>query len=135
MHSSCKIWKKPIDNASFFVFSQHWTSDLAQISHLRPHPLSFFVDFQLNMLGDSININSFCCNPVVLKKIGKTSKNCFLRLNLHYWEVSTRIFQIAKIRMLTFLLLFIQVANSAKVTKIWRFQNVNQVVLLNYYLN
>ena len=27
------------------------------------------------MLGDSINMNNFCCNPVVLKKkIGKTSK-------------------------------------------------------------
>ena len=43
--------------------------------------------------------------------------------------------QIAKICMLTFLLPFTQVGNSAKVTKIWRFQNVNQVVLLNYYLN
>ena len=27
------------------------------------------------MLGDSVNINSFNCNPVVLKKIAKTSKN------------------------------------------------------------
>ena len=33
----------------------------------RQHPLSFFVDFQWNMLGDSININNLCCNPVVLK--------------------------------------------------------------------
>ena len=39
------------------------------------HFLSFvvIVDFQWNMLQDSINIDKFCCNPVVLKKIGKTS--------------------------------------------------------------
>ena len=29
------------------------------------------------MLGDSININDMCCNPVVLKKIGKASKRIF----------------------------------------------------------
>ena len=34
----------------------------------------FFSCFQLNMLGDSININGFNWNPVVLKKIAKTSK-------------------------------------------------------------
>ena len=35
----------------------------------------FFAIFQWNMLGDSININNFNCNPVVLKKKnGKTSK-------------------------------------------------------------
>lgn len=33
----------------------------------------FMVDFQQNMLGDSININSLNCNPVVLKRNGKTS--------------------------------------------------------------
>ena len=50
--------------------------NLAQILPQIPHPLSFFfVDFQWNVLGDSVNINSLCCNPVVLKnKIGKTSK-------------------------------------------------------------
>ena len=31
------------------------------------------------MLGDSINIINFNCNPAVLKEIGKTSKNC------HFW--------------------------------------------------
>ena len=31
-----------VDNTSFFVFSQHWTSNLAQLLPLRPHPLSFF---------------------------------------------------------------------------------------------
>ena len=29
------------------------------------------------MLGDLIIINNFTCNPVVLKKIGKTSRNCY----------------------------------------------------------
>ena len=33
-----------------------------------------FAGFQLNMLGDSIIIDNFNCNPIVLKKIGKTSK-------------------------------------------------------------
>ena len=32
-----------------------------------------FADFHYNMLGNSININNLCCNPVVLKKIDKTS--------------------------------------------------------------
>ena len=45
------------------------------------------------------------------------------------------IFQIVKICMLTFLLSFSQAANSAKVAKIWRFQNANQVVLLHFALN
>ena len=45
------------------------------------------------------------------------------------------ILQIAKICMLTFLLSFSQAANSAKVTKIRRFQNVNQVVLLYFVSN
>ena len=79
MYSSCKIWKKSIDNASFFVF--HIGPNLAQMLPLRPHPLSFFVDFHLYMLGDSININNFCSNPVVLKKIGITSKYCSLCLS------------------------------------------------------
>ena len=39
--------------------------------------LLFFADFQWNMLGHSININNLCRNPLVLKKIGKTSKNCY----------------------------------------------------------
>ena len=32
------------------------------------HTSLFLADFQWNMLGDSININNLCCNPVVLKK-------------------------------------------------------------------
>ena len=33
----------------------------------------------MKYVRDSIDISSFCCNPVVLKKIGKTSKNCFFQ--------------------------------------------------------
>ena len=29
------------------------------------------------MIEDSIDINKLCCNPVVLKKMGKTSKTCY----------------------------------------------------------
>ena len=76
--------KKPIKMlvSSFFY---NIGPNLAQILPQIPHPLSFFfVDFQWNMLGDSVNINSLCCNPVVLKnKIGKTSKNCFFGPNFH----------------------------------------------------
>ena len=35
--------------------------------------LLFLAGIQWNMLGDSININDLCCNPVVLKKFGKSS--------------------------------------------------------------
>ena len=80
MYSSCKIWKEPIDKASFFAcFFHNIGPNLTQIVPLKPHPLSFFfAEFQWNMLGDSIKINNFCCNPVVLKKIVKPLKNCFL---------------------------------------------------------
>ena len=44
--------------------------NLAQIFCPEDHAqfLFFFVDFQWNMFGGSININDFCCNPVVVKK-------------------------------------------------------------------
>ena len=45
--------------------------------------LLFFVDFHLNMLGKSINICNFCLNQVVMKKLDKTTKNCFLEPSLH----------------------------------------------------
>ena len=47
--------------------------------------ISFY--FQWNMLRDSIHINSFCCNSVVLKNYGKTSNNCFFGPNLHSIKV------------------------------------------------
>ena len=38
------------------------------VSHILDHVLYFFLaDLQLNMLGDSININNLCYNPLVLK--------------------------------------------------------------------
>ena len=78
--------------ASFFVFC-NIGPNLAQILLQSPCPLSFFfiylfffffADFQRYMkLEDSININNLCHNPVVLKKMVKPLKNCFLGLNLH----------------------------------------------------
>ena len=48
------------------------------------HGSFFVVHFHWNMLGDSININNLCCNPVALKKkLVKPLKNCFFRPNLH----------------------------------------------------
>ena len=59
---------KPIDNATLIwpkFFSQNHTQ------------CSFFSDFQWNMLGDSVNITNLSYNPVILKKNGKTSTNCY----------------------------------------------------------
>ena len=57
--------------------------NLAQILPLRPQ--LFFADFQRNMLGDSINIDNFCCNPAILKKkLVKPLKIGILGPNLHY---------------------------------------------------
>ena len=43
----------------------------------------FFVDFQWNMLRDSFSFNKLCCNPVVLKKIGKISNKLHFGPTLH----------------------------------------------------
>ena len=57
--------KKTHWNTSSSLFSHNTVSNLA----LQTIPnLLFLVDFQWNMLGDSININNLCCNPVVPKK-------------------------------------------------------------------
>ena len=47
--------------------------------------VTFFADFQWNMLEDSISINKLCCNSVVLKKswLVKPLINCFIGPNLH----------------------------------------------------
>ena len=73
---------KQHDNASFFAFFIKLDLIWPRFCLKSQHFLS--VDFQWNLLEDSININNFCCNPVFLKKNGKTSKNCFLGHNLHY---------------------------------------------------
>ena len=54
------------------LFFHNTGPNLALILPLRPHPLSFLANFQWNMLGDSININNFCCNPAILKNLGET---------------------------------------------------------------
>ena len=63
-------------NMSVSLFLGNIGPYLAQILSRRPHPLSFFLLIS-HKIGDSININNLCCNPVVLKKIGKTSKNSY----------------------------------------------------------
>ena len=75
------MWKKSIDDASFFYFFHNTGPNLAQILHQdHTHFFSFFAGFQWSMLEDSINIYNIICNTVVLKKkIGKTSKN------YHFW--------------------------------------------------
>ena len=80
--------KMSIDNASFFIFSQHWTKSGPNFVPKTTSTLLFLADFQCNMLGDSININKLCCNCVVLKKLCQTSKTAIFGQNLHKKEVS-----------------------------------------------
>ena len=55
-----------------------WYFSLLFLTAVKDHAQFFLADFQWNILRDSININNFNCNPVVLKKkIGKTSKSCY----------------------------------------------------------
>ena len=77
-----KYGKKPIDNASFFNFLHKLWPNLAQILAQDHTHLTFFTGLQWNMLEEWININNFNCNPVVLKKIDKTSKNYYFGANL-----------------------------------------------------
>ena len=50
----------------------------------KDHIHYFFRWFPINMLGNSININNLCCNPLVLKKkLVKPPKNCSFGTNLH----------------------------------------------------
>ena len=90
MYSPCKIIEKPIsiDNASFFTFFQNIDLILPKFCP-KTRPTLFFAGFQWNMLGDSIyNSINFNCNPAVLKKIDKTSKNCQFWVQLHKKGVS-----------------------------------------------
>ena len=60
--------KNPIE-IPFSLFFHNIGLTLAQIFPQKTTPtLLFLVDFQWNMLGDTININNLCCNPAVLKK-------------------------------------------------------------------
>ena len=49
------------------LFFHNIGPNLAQILPQDHTQFDFFAGFQWNMLGDSININNFNCNPVVLK--------------------------------------------------------------------
>ena len=65
-----KYEKKPIDNACFFFYFFHNIGpNLGQILPQDHTHFDFFAGFQWNMLGDSIKINNFNWNPLVLKKI------------------------------------------------------------------
>ena len=66
----CKIWKKPIDNTSFFYFFHNTGLNLGKILPQDHTHFVFFAGFQWNKLGDSININNFNCNPEVMKVRG-----------------------------------------------------------------
>ena len=86
--------KKTLLKCQFLCFFHNIGPNLVQILLQRPQPLSsLFADFQWNMLGDSININNLCCNPVVLKKkIGKISKKLlfwakFVQKRGHYGQL------------------------------------------------
>ena len=61
--------KKTHRNTSFLVyFITRLTKFDPNFSPKTTPTLLFLADFQYNMLGDLININDLCCNPVVLKK-------------------------------------------------------------------
>ena len=81
------MWKNTIEIPVPLFFHNILGPNLGNILPQRPHPLSFFIDFQWNMLKGSININNLCWNPAASskkkKKNGKTSKNCFFWSNLH----------------------------------------------------
>ena len=62
-----KYEKKPLLKCHFLCFFTTLYLIWPKFAPKRQHPLSFFVDFQWNMLWDSININNLCCNPVLLK--------------------------------------------------------------------
>ena len=63
-------------NMSVSLFLGNIGPYLAQILPPKTTPTLFFL-LMSHKIGDSININNLCCNPVVLKKIGKTSKNSY----------------------------------------------------------
>ena len=56
--------KKPIEIPVFICFFHN----IPNLAPQTTNTLLFLFDFQWNMLGVSININNFCCNPIVLKK-------------------------------------------------------------------
>ena len=74
--------KSPIKITTFFTTLELIWLHFCPKDHT--HFSFFFADFQWIMLGDSINMNNLCCNPVVLKKkLVKRLKNCSFWPNLH----------------------------------------------------
>ena len=80
----CKIYKNLLIMAVSLLFSQHWTLFGSNFAP-RPHQLWHFllVSHEICYIQDSIKINNFDWNPVVLKKIAKTSKIYHFWPNLH----------------------------------------------------
>ena len=58
--------KKTLKQQFLCFFSQHWT-------YFGPDFALKTTPTLLLLAGDTININNLCCNPAVLKKVGKTS--------------------------------------------------------------
>ena len=60
--------KKTIDNARFFTFFTTLDLTWPKFCPTTRPTLIFFCGFQWNLLEDSININNFNWNTIVLKK-------------------------------------------------------------------
>ena len=82
MYSSCKIWKKSIDNASILNFFTTLDLIWPKFYPQRPHLLYFsLADFHWNMLGYSINtVLQYISSE---KKFVKYLKNCFFGTSLY----------------------------------------------------
>ena len=78
MYSPSKVWKKSIDNASFFAFlitlDLIWTKFHPQIVFAH---LAFFVIFNEKCLEIQLILITCVSLQSFWKKIGKTSKNCY----------------------------------------------------------
>ena len=72
-YSSCRIWKKPIDNACFTYFATLLDLIRPKFCTKTTPTLIFVASFQWNMLP-SININNFNWNSVVMKILLKPQK-------------------------------------------------------------
>ena len=75
------MWKNTIEIPVPLFFHNILGPNLGNILPQRPHPLSFFINFQWNMLKGSININNLCWNPAASskkkKKMAKPLKIAF----------------------------------------------------------
>ena len=78
VHSPCKIWIKPIDNTTFYIFLQHFQHifgpNLAQILS-QDHTRFFMVS---NKIFKEIQLITLIAIQYFWKIFGKTSKSCHL---------------------------------------------------------